>query len=87
MRLSKLLTACNFPHRVKSFDACSELLSKEESSSLLFVGKITISVKGITATNSIPPTSHQTEEPISHAAVALKNPAAANAPCMTAALR
>jgi hypothetical protein len=56
-RLNRLRTACNLPHRFKSCFAYSESLSKEESNSFLFVGRIKITVNGITLTIRIPPIS------------------------------
>lgn len=59
IQLNTLRTACNLHHRFKSCLAYSELLSKEVSNSFLFVGRITIAVKGITLTMRIPPPTNK----------------------------
>jgi len=55
--LNRLRTACNLPQRFKSCLAYSEFLSKDGAISFLLVGRITITVKGITAMIKTPPIS------------------------------
>ena len=50
------------------------------------VGKITSSVKGITATRKRPPISHDSFAPINHAAAALTDPTAVTTPTETATI-
>src|SRR5208337_4899200 len=66
--------------------ARGESLSKAGSSNCLFVGAITISVRGITAPRRTPPAAQRKCDPINHAAVPVRKPTAANGACMIVAL-
>jgi hypothetical protein len=72
--LRMLLTACNLPQRASSCPVCPECLSSAGLSNCLLVGRITMSVNGITAPSRSPPTSHQNVAPASHAATGAGDP-------------
>lgn len=62
--MSTLLTACNLPQqRASSRSVSADRMSSVGLSNCLFVGKITISVNGMTLPRRAPATSHQNVAP------------------------
>src|ERR1700727_3749861 len=85
--LRTLLTACNMPQRASSRSVSADRLSSAGLSHCLLMGRITISVNGITEPSSTPQMPHKKDDPASHAAVEETSPTAARLACMTAARR
>ena len=81
--LSTLLTACNAAQRASSRSVWADRLSSVGLSNRVLVGKITMSVNGMTDPNRTPATSHQNVAPASHAAMEDSRPKAAKVACMT----
>src|ERR1700736_3018594 len=82
-----LLTACSAAQCASNRSVCGDCLSSVGVVNNLLVGRMTISVNGITEPMRIPPTSHQYVPPASHAAMEESSPTAASVACMTVALR
>ena len=85
--LRTLRTACSLPQCASRRSAYADPLSSAGLSNRLFVGKITINVKGMTDPNRTPATSHQNVAPASHAAMDDSRPKAAQVACMIVARR
>jgi len=85
--LSTLLTACNAPQCASSRFVSADRLSSAGLSNCLLVGKIAISVNGMTAPSRSPATTHKKDAPASHAAMEETNPKAAKVTCIIAARR
>src|SRR6266478_4941529 len=65
-----------------AFPLCADRLSSAGLNNCLLVGRITMSVKGMTKTCKTPATTHQNVAPASHAAKEDNRHAAANVTCM-----
>ena len=85
--LSTLLTACNAPQRASRRPVSADRLSSVGLSNRLLVGKITMSVNGMTDPNRTPAISYQKLAPASHAAMEDSSPKAAELACMIVARR
>ena len=80
MLLRMLRTACSLLHRASRRSASVERRSNSGLSNCLLVGRITISVKGMTDPKRTPAMSHEKLTPVSHAASDDTRPTAAQAP-------
>src|SRR5207244_10829876 len=84
-RLRTALTECKRPQCRSSCKAESEVGLSAGSSNLRFVGKMTISVNGMTAPISRAPISQFQPAPASHAAIPVTKETTAKDACMTVA--
>src|SRR5262249_25834487 len=80
-RLRTLRTACKRAHRFRRSPASCDLVSKAGSRSLLFVGKITSKVNGITEPSATPPINHPSPLPLIQAAAPTASPQMASNTC------